>query len=1646
MKKITAKILLFVMIINAMFLNISFTTFANTKASSTKVNELNFEWNKNAVLSDSLETITRESNSDEILLVWDIDTVMGQSNTTGTHTLTYPIADNKEIEFKIQKDNDKCKITYKVNNNNEVKNTGNNASLKLWIYKDGSYVLGNKTNFPDNETFKLDGQMWNDNINPRNVAFEVGKNGGAAFKYNGNTIKFLYKNGKMYFSTNNVLKGNIYPFELKYTNGNAQSTTVKKDIFLGVDTVNGFKVTPFANAAQNGTSGKDLIDQSNGATKTEYPGGDMVGVNITFNLPKKWEKAQPPGSNGSFKPLVISTTQPINETVEVIFNLGHNDSSKKLQVKIPNIYKNNGVTINGNTVTTDNAVYKYDANTNSGTLTLKNLEASTIYSDISISAERKKNVFETIPVVLPTGIIYTYPKYRVVALGTSEFYLEIEPYEGYNGFYVVYQGDQQTSLGKWSTYEEKNQGKENILVSVPLDALNPQVKYFKVDFNFTPPSLEDTKLPFTSQILKFKPSVEDIILSTPKNLKVVRSNIVRKDNESENLYLSLKWDIDKDTVLKGLMKQDTSQKFNIDYLFYKGDKPESFETKEFLGINLSFAEKVDNQVIDVEKDITYSLTNATSSTNNKIEIIQEKTFTSERTDIIGSEKAKILEANVTLKIPVSSKDATNKEILQYPNTYFIANKGKYTIKPTNGNNIGYETGLSLPSTLILNGIENIEVAEPQNLKVVDNSTTTEGFSISYDTLKYETEDDVLYNYNEIMLKNIGRELKEDSIKYDFYITQDKNLFDELVKYTKDTIPKELLDKINTYISNNEMTSAGIDVDFKTLQGNKGILKDSLRKKEIVKIENVKQEIDLEKQRLNFKGLDENETYYVVGMTNVTPYEIKGQTPLFDKVKYSKFTNLVTATTKKDGDTPTENDKVPPAPNTFVAENVTLNSANLIWDKPKDTVPGVSSPKSTLEYQFIKTKGIALPDSFLKTKDSFEKTWEDLSKISSKDGLKTSVDKIYEFDKNTKQFATTSADKSKYEYVSYNGEKGNILDKTLTPNQVYFYYVRTVRVENGKDVAYSVWVPLTFTTKTTTGPKNLKVEPKAQYDKKTEVVISFDIPKMDTSLIGKEYDLQYSIKEGLGEWSKDITMPKENLTFVDNPDGKTMKVTYKITGLKFGSSYTIRVKMYNKTLNSFSIYSNEVDHRTDSDNNDNDFDQDLDNWETNFKNLIEQLKNEPYWFGKDTVSNTLVYYRPQYFDKIISSGTGVIELAQGSGGTYKEYYLPASAVIKAFDQNKGFKIKYKEAEVIINAKTIDPYTNAIIKKIAEEIASNKATIKDYFIKITVDFKDIKVNVAGNDNLSPSVNISINVVGTKRTIAEWDKQMYDYIDTLLKTAEFSTDVKKEIENLIKNKVENATMLQSMNKIVSNFKQKFGEEITRTLNNLNRKTESIQNFTGDILYVYQIPAGFSVSGYKKSGTGYITTDTRDYLGKKAIFTKQTGEYVFAGRKFAINGTCNLPNGDKINTIVLKYGLDDFLGKDGNINLNKAMTRREVIGSVARLAGATKTQDSIEYLKTKNIIVSNRNMDTNITAEEAVYLVMKVYELRSGTKIETIKIKNYNLTKDIKNINSKYKKSIQVAFDIGIYNNSNMIAKGTISTQEFLQTLVNMSTMVGI
>ena len=1633
MRKVLSKILVFIIMINTIFSG----NLLNIFAKDAKKNDLKLKWNKTLALSDSLEEITRPENSDEVFLSWEFGKQNGASVDNGTYTLKYYIADNKEIEFKIVKTGDNAKITYKVNGNNTVNN-----SNKLEVYKasDKAYKPANKTNFPDTDpNFCLTDFYQKGDASA--VSFKISKGKGFSFRYNGNTVKFIWKNDLFYFSTNGIQQGNIYGFDLELKNNNTIKDTLK--VFTGINK-NTFTSKPIANSGK-GENIQNPVDQSKARPITDIV-GDKPELDISFEVPKEYNS-----NTKKFEHIKPSSANVADKATKVVLDLGNLDNTKALQITIEDIYITNLAEQNNIKVPASiNATATRSQDNSRITIKLKNEDGTPekdlkivpgiIYDPVKISAVRTSTKpeysVESLPTTIPIGKVYTYPKYSITSLGLKEFYINFTPFKGYNGYYTIKQGS--AILEKWAEHEEKNKGAEDVMIAVPISleaGVSPE-KYFQIEFKFAPSqdSPEETTT-LNSQVLKYKAFESDIMLSAPENLKITESDIVRNIDEdtgkiTDNLFVTFVWDLGYEDVFKGLIKNNAGNPVDVKYTFYKGEKPNDTKEEDFIAVKLN-----------ASANGQYTLAEATKANGNKYtgEFISGEV--KDRTETIAGKETKILQAEAKFKIPVSEKNSQDKLQLQYPNIYFISAKGSYTIT-TNGKPQSFETGKSLQATLTLNGLLNIELIIPQNIKIVDKSVKTNEFKVSFDTLNYKNEKDILNQYFEKMIKRNDLDFNEKSIKYNLYITHDKALLDELIKYDEsgkdkhNKIPTNLKEKIKTYDYKSELIGGkSINVKTESIDDKTKII-DSLRANNIVKISDMTQSKDTS-QIVTFEGLDENQIYYIIAETIAEP--VKNGNVYEPKKDISKYSTMVTVTTLKDADPPQDNEKVPSAPTNFNSKNTTLNSTNLVWDR----IVEVPEPNknSTLEYEFIRIRGEALKDEILKTKYSYDKTWEKLKDVKNKGGFKTNGQNILEYKNNS--FSAASQDS--YVYESYTGTQGNILDKTLSPNQVYYYYIRTVRIIDGKSVAYSVWVPLAVTTKNVEGPKNLRVERNAQYDKKSEVVISFDIPKMNTDLIGKEYEIQYSIKKDPGNWEADKTMPKSELNFKESDDGKTIRVTYKIKGLSSGSMYTIRVRLLNKPMNSASMYSNEVDHRTDGDNQDNDYDSNVDEWKNNFNDLVEKLKKEPYWYIKDTISETTVVYRPGYFDNLISSTTGsLIELANGIGGTTKEYYIPASSILKAFEQNKGFKTSYNDIDAIFSAKSISPTQNDAIK--ALEARRKTDQLADYFVKLIIDFKNVKYTIEGNQNITPIVDIRMEVIGTNIEITEWDANALAYIDELLKLPKYSTNLKEYIKRLLKEKKDSLFIGQEINKYFKDFKMDFGKKLENNMKSIRRRVFQSGSLNQNIIIAYPFESGIIAKGYKLILGRWAAVSLYDYAGKKAISTTELGSYTFTASKLVINGISNLPNGVTIIEIINKYGLDDYLGKGGNINLKANLTKHMAIGSLARIAGNTKTQDPVDFLKSKGITVSSRNSNDNISSQEAVYITMKVYELRSNKKIDTIKIRNYNKTSGIKGINNKYKKAIQVAFELGIYNNENMNPNGAMTIQEFLQMLANLSSKVTI
>ena len=255
----------------------------------------------------------------------------------------------------------------------------------------------------------------------------------------------------------------------------------------------------------------------------------------------------------------------------------------------------------------------------------------------------------------------------------------------------------------------------------------------------------------------------------------------------------------------------------------------------------------------------------------------------------------------------------------------------------------------------------------------------------------------------------------------------------------------------------------------------------------------------------------------------------------------------------------------------------------------------------------------------------------------------------------------------------------------------------------------------------------------------------------------------------------------------------------------------------------------------------------------------------------------------------------------------------------------------------------------------------------------------------------------------------------------------------------------MIKVINEIIEQEKVKFTKNVKKQLNSISKKEINFEKLDNNmIIYLNNVESDTSVDGFMYKNSTWIPVEAVDFgTNQKAIYTSDLGRYIFTGKQIIIQGIEELQKSKQIVALINKYSLDDFLGNP--IDLKQNATRSMVINCIARIAGAPKGADPIKWLETNhNVVVSSRNMEGYITKEETISLVMDLYEIKTGTDINTIKISNYSATAGIKNIDPKYQQDIMVAFELGIYTDKNMNPKDYITVGEFLEILATLDSKV--
>ncbi|MCL2618320.1 MAG: hypothetical protein FWD98_04605, partial [Defluviitaleaceae bacterium] len=271
------------------------------------------------------------------------------------------------------------------------------------------------------------------------------------------------------------------------------------------------------------------------------------------------------------------------------------------------------------------------------------------------------------------------------------------------------------------------------------------------------------------------------------------------------------------------------------------------------------------------------------------------------------------------------------------------------------------------------------------------------------------------------------------------------------------------------------------------------------------------------------GLDKGERYYVfvdfaVSFDNLYS-EVGAATVEVVRDWFSMLSVLVGVTMPGDPDVPSGEDRVPTAPELFVGE-VTSFSGEVYWPPIADADAEADPPLAVLQYEIIRIHNAQLDAAALQEipTRSFQGFWEEhVADIAYSEPFLAPMGwRTYNLEEGVYTLrewggdsfgAPIDLDDPRFYFTYTTGDVHGtelpvfmITDNTLRANELYFYYVRTVRRNSAGQYQYSVWSRISLTTTPIEPPINLRVAPEtADFDPFTQIWLRFDAPMPMSSL-------------------------------------------------------------------------------------------------------------------------------------------------------------------------------------------------------------------------------------------------------------------------------------------------------------------------------------------------------------------------------------------------------------------------------------------------------------------------------------------------------------------------------------------------------------------
>ena len=1581
-------------------------------------------------------------------LSWPLVNNAGHTVTDGAFWLRYVINDNKYVEIKLTRELDRARFEYNVYGDSTY-STAITPSSVYEVYDGGrsSYVSptthANRRSLAGTGTYYVD-----DGVGTPN--FSIRMNYGFSFRYDGVTVHFLWDtNDILRVVTDGIVSGRLYEFKLYQTDSAA---IVPGGAAFEAKAINGINVAtltaePLAMGNSTEVTRNDVLDWDSSTASNVWhvqPAQAPNKIRLSFEMPVKLNTA-----TGTYT-AQLTTTDVANLGAEIYFE-GVRDRSAH-QIRLYNILS--GMTFTENHGCVESASYAGGR----VTLLVKDLPAGEIFNNARINLNASTADVNMRQTQIADYTLYTFLEYEIVYQAGLFHLIVKKPYVG-KGYYMLTVDSAGVVTTPTPAVIVYSDGNERIVISLNRGADDVSNQY-AIHFSPIEPFQNNQYDPnaIHSQAMVYKTSADKAELGVPGDFTVVDSNLSAKTPDDTNIDLpnlrdlgmELRWNVGDLDEIKSIMTTKGASSITITYNLSRTLTPSVKPTADenvFAQLKMTITEPTPGNY-----RAAYVMTSAAYNSQPDIDVVPLVLGETGLDNFLGNNGKAMLRAKVKLTTEARSALSPSYDYrFWYPNIYFL-NIAPVEVQYDSGTPEAMTGMESLFDTMTLDDASALELPPPQDFRLanpvlaagvssLDVAWMTSGSQIKeFADSMYPAEERLLFN-------NIYISQSEAELKKIFAKDEDKRA-DGLGTWeydASDVIPGVAFDELNLSLLEDGGSPAKTILDI-LREGKVAVLKnipiDPADLDEML--------VDGTPKLMMFKlsGLDKNTTYYAA--IDATMLLDTNTPPATDTAKiyphYSKLTSIVAETTQTEAIPPKPEEMSPAAP-VLGKEDIGLSDATVFWDKIADPA---ADPGNTTEYEIIRTKDVPIPKEYLDTKIAFADFFNTKVTAASKVGLKTLTGASPSFgilEWSGSAFGTSPAAVSKYE-LKPGDPTLRVQDKTLTPNTLYYYYVRTVRTTASGQVSYSTWSVISVTSTPVAPPINLEmVRYGVTYNAKREAVIAFDAPIPGIAGLGTDFAIQASLKRDMDEWGAPFTLTSAQLiSSVVSPDDLTyVRLTYRLTGLASGTGYGVRVRIQDLKQNDASIYSNIAEFRTDFDQADYDDQKNNDDWLSYLQELLAESVKLEYWDASRTKVFVAVY-RPTMWNTVMNrTKDGGIVLAETTEAS-AEYYIPASSLTAANVAAKGFVIRHGNTETVLSPKMINTNDNEAVLRAAQRIKDKNAA--DYFLRVSVtwtvaskDRNGVALPVNNATPVSDEVTVALSLVTVKQDIKAWDGSMLLYMNETLAGTAMGTRLEQYIKDWKARGYTNEQMVVEAQKVlgdvkVSTLSARAASELARI-----RDTEIVvTKLSAPILIKLTdttLPANAVVEGYQRlQGSVWAKKDLIRSGGLWTISATAAGSYIFTRTTISLPGLSSMPGGDSLQALIIQYGLDDYLGKGSNFNLNATMSMYNVAGVMARLAGAPRTANPVEWLRGKGYTAINNRAGAGATNQEAIYALMAMYEQRTGVKVSTIRIRNYGLTANML-LDSRYLASVQAAYELGFCTDKAMKPKNAPTVREVLQML---------